>query len=193
MRVTFIDENGGTVTITDPITIEGTVRSLHDLAEVLRGALQANWAGVKVRVTDGRMGGDAAAKQAVDNQRNPWPVDVKPRSDELVPPWKPWESTEPPPVELEKWQLDLLRRTRSGVIPIKDIEGPARTWVLENHDPEHEHRLFSIIKGQVAIAPAGLYALDRANAAELPAPFAEDPAALEREFISGLPPLGSDT
>ena len=195
MRVTFIDENGGTVTITNPITVEGEAASLRTLATVLLDAVEADQIGVKVRVLGGAAGHDAARQKMSDLAQQQLPPDALRPAEltELPLPWKPWESTVPPMVQLEVWQLDLLRRTRSGVIPIKDIEGPARTGVLENHDPEHEHRLFSIIKGQVAIAPAGLYALDRANAAELPAPFAEDPAALEREFISGLPPLGSDT
>jgi|GEM_PF-2676229 len=162
MKVTFIDESGDTVTITDPITIEGDVQSLTDLAAALaagveKARLERPALDVLVRVTE------AGSVGSVDQPRVENNPAIPTESDTLPAPQIPWESTEPPRVALNDWQLDLLRRTRAMAIPIKDIEAAARAWVLENCDLLKEHRLFSLTHAHVAIAPAGLYALDRSE------------------------------
>ncbi len=156
MRVTFIDENGGTVTITDPITVEGDVESLSDLSAVLMSALEADAIGMKVNVT--RSGGTEA-------QQQPAGQFAPTVADELSPPWKPWESTEPPSVKLEDWQLWLLRATREGTVKTLEMTAQEIEFLMENCDPGQEHRLFSLVKGHATIAPAGLYVLDRATRA----------------------------
>lgn len=156
MRITFIDENGGTVTITDPITVEGDVWSLSDLSAVLTSALEADVIGVKVNVT--RSGGTEA-------QQQPAGQFAPTVADELPPPWKPWESTEPPSVKLEDWHLRLLEAVRVGPVKMDRLNDREGSFVDVNSDHRYEHRLFSIVNGHLVIAPAGLYALDQATRA----------------------------
>lgn len=159
MKVTFIDEDGGTVTITDPITVEGDAVSLMQLAEVLTAGVERarRVPDVLVRVIEGPVPAGAGA-----SERNP-------DSDVLPAVAMPWESSVPPPVELNDWQLNLLRRTRVAAVKVQDILGEHYqwVWVLKNSDPTQEHRLFSLTYGHAAIAPAGLYALDQAERAEM--------------------------
>lgn len=167
MRVTFIDENGGTVTITNPITVEGEAASLRTLATVLLDAVEADQIGVKVRVLGGAAGHDAARQKMSDLAQQQLPPDaLRPAEPTELPPlWKPWESTEPPPMELEDWQLDMLRMAREKAFPLVELIDYEVAFVLANSNPVQEPRLFSLVNGHVAIAPAGLYILDRAKRA----------------------------
>ena len=171
MRITFIDREGGPVTVTDLVGIRCDWNTLVELSDAIEAAIRARsqgWINIEidespVNLMDGRLADTNRKKYA--NAGGPGPSEEAAEQTELPPPWKPWESTEPPPMELEDWQLDLLRVARKRVFPVTKLTDYERDFVMPNGYADQEHRLFSILQGYVAIAPAGLYVLDQAEQA----------------------------
>ena len=159
------------MTVTDLVGIRCDWNTLVELSDAIEAAIRARsqgWINIEidespVNLMDGRLADTNRKKYA--NAGGPGPSEEAAEQTELPPPWKPWESTEPPPMELEDWQLDMLRMAREKVFPLVELIDYEVAFVLANSDPGQEHRLFSLVNGHVAIAPVGLYILDRAKRA----------------------------
>lgn len=138
MKLVFVDNERNSVTITDPVTVYGDPASLNAMAKALS------------------IGGDSVPGIMVM-------VEDQNGVADLPPPMKPWESSPPPEVVLSREEVMFLEGVRKKPIKISDLSYDLEKFAQDNSDGEH--RLVSIYRGHVVIAPGGAYALSQLAAA----------------------------